>query len=335
MRSKIGRSFASLPGWMKRTHAGLSARWAAKSGWFSRFCEAGPWRAQFVRIALSRSNSRRSMFGFTFRTSLAACCFWPRRPPFFRLRSGHQLFQRPSRQRQIPATRCRVPSIQRRALSEHRTSPAGINLLEFDVHPVERILRKVEFKEKPGTGIHPPDTPGFSPLRTSARRKPPPHCPTILVHGPTQDIPPRRLPAYLDPAHAQSKLAASQVGSRIDVTIDGKFFTSYRFAADEKYPFFFPVNGPSGASVTSMRNGEYPHHSSLFFGCDKVNGGNYWQEGLDRGRIVSQGPGARGRVRKRDRHPRHVRLDAPRSAAAVARHPPHRDQRPVAGAAAD
>jgi hypothetical protein len=92
------------------------------------------------------------------------------------------------------------------------------------------------------------------------------------------------------PLHAQEKLAASQIGSRIDVTVGGKFLTSYRFAADEKYPFFFPVNGPSGASVTSMRNGEYPHHSSLFFGCDKVNGGNYWQEGLDRGRIVSKGP---------------------------------------------
>lgn len=92
------------------------------------------------------------------------------------------------------------------------------------------------------------------------------------------------------PLHAQQKLAATQVGSRIDVSIDGKFFTSYRFAADEKYPFFFPVNGLSGASVTSMRNGEHPHHSSLFFGCDKVNGGNYWQEGLDRGQITTKGP---------------------------------------------
>lgn len=84
-------------------------------------------------------------------------------------------------------------------------------------------------------------------------------------------------------------LKASKVGSRIDVTVDGAFFTSYRFSAEEKYPFFFPVNGPSGASVTSMRNGEYPHHSSLFFGCDQVNGGNYWQEGLERGQIVSAG----------------------------------------------
>ncbi len=92
------------------------------------------------------------------------------------------------------------------------------------------------------------------------------------------------------PCHAQEKLAATKIGSRIDVTLGGKFFTCYRFAADEKYPFLFPLNGPSGASVTSMRNGEYPHHSSLFFACDKVNGGNYWQEALDRGRIVSQGP---------------------------------------------
>jgi len=85
-----------------------------------------------------------------------------------------------------------------------------------------------------------------------------------------------------------AKINAVKVGSKINVTIDGKFFTSYIFSEDEKYPFFYPVNGPvSGGSVTSMRNAEYPHHSSLFFGCDLVNGGNFWQEGLERGRIIS------------------------------------------------
>ncbi len=85
-----------------------------------------------------------------------------------------------------------------------------------------------------------------------------------------------------------AKINAVKVGSKINVTIDGMYFTSYIFSSDEKYPFFYPVNGPiSGGSVTSMRNGEYPHHSSLFFGCDQVNGGNYWQEGLERGRIIS------------------------------------------------
>jgi len=85
-----------------------------------------------------------------------------------------------------------------------------------------------------------------------------------------------------------AKITAVKVGSKINVTIDNKYFTSYIFSEDEKYPFFYPVNGPvSGGSVTSMRNAEYPHHSSLFFGCDLVNGGNYWQEGLERGRIIS------------------------------------------------
>jgi hypothetical protein len=85
-----------------------------------------------------------------------------------------------------------------------------------------------------------------------------------------------------------AKITAEKVGSKINVTIGNKYFTSYIFSNDEKYPFFYPVNGPvSGGSVTSMRNSEYPHHSSLFFGCDLVNGGNYWQEGLERGRIIS------------------------------------------------
>lgn len=88
-------------------------------------------------------------------------------------------------------------------------------------------------------------------------------------------------------ASAQPKISAVKKDSKIDVFIDKLFFTSYIFSEHEKYPFLFPVNAPSGASVTSMRNGTYPHHSSLFFGCDKVNGGNYWQEGLDEGQILS------------------------------------------------
>lgn len=84
----------------------------------------------------------------------------------------------------------------------------------------------------------------------------------------------------------QSNITAEKIGNKIEIRIDGSLLTNYILSEHEKYPFFFPVNGPSRASVTSMRNANYPHHSSLFFGCDKVNGGNYWQEGLDRGQIV-------------------------------------------------
>lgn len=82
------------------------------------------------------------------------------------------------------------------------------------------------------------------------------------------------------------KLTAELVGDKIEIRNNGSLITNYILDENEKYPFFFPVNGPSNASVTSIRNANYPHHSSLFFGCDKVNGGNYWQEGIDRGQIL-------------------------------------------------
>ncbi len=85
----------------------------------------------------------------------------------------------------------------------------------------------------------------------------------------------------------QSKITADKIGDKIEIRINGNLLTNYILSEYEKYPFFYPVNGPSKASVTSMRNANYPHHSSLFFGCDRVNGGNYWQEGLERGQIIS------------------------------------------------
>ncbi len=86
---------------------------------------------------------------------------------------------------------------------------------------------------------------------------------------------------------AQTTITAKKVNDKIEIKINNNLFTSYILSENEKYPFFFPVNGPSKASVTSMRNANYPHHSSLFFGCDKVNDGNYWQEGIERGQIIS------------------------------------------------
>lgn len=79
--------------------------------------------------------------------------------------------------------------------------------------------------------------------------------------------------------------------SRLVVTVGGEVFTCYKFAGSQKYPYFWPVNGPvSGKSITTESSQPYPHHHSLFFGCDRVNGGNYWQEGNERGQIISKGP---------------------------------------------
>ena len=78
---------------------------------------------------------------------------------------------------------------------------------------------------------------------------------------------------------------------KIAVTVNGKLFTCYKFGKSQKYPYFWPVNSPaSGKSITTETSQPYPHHHSLFFGCDRVNGGNYWQESNKRGQIVSRGP---------------------------------------------
>lgn len=91
---------------------------------------------------------------------------------------------------------------------------------------------------------------------------------------------------------AQSNLlSAEQQDARIIVRIDDVTFTSYRYGDGQKYPYFYPLNGPaSGISVTTESSLPYPHHRSLWFACDKVNGGNYWQEGNERGQIISRGP---------------------------------------------
>jgi len=93
-----------------------------------------------------------------------------------------------------------------------------------------------------------------------------------------------------------AQAANQEVTARLDkdqvtVQIDGKLFTGYKFAGSQKYPYFWPVNGPaSHRSITTETSQPYPHHHSLFFGCDRVNGGNYWQDVNERGQIVSQGP---------------------------------------------
>lgn len=91
-------------------------------------------------------------------------------------------------------------------------------------------------------------------------------------------------------AYAQPAVEAKLLADELAVKVDGEIFTCYKFASTLKKPYFFPVNGPvSQKSLTAESIEPYPHHNSLFFGCDRVNGANFWQEGIDRGQIVSQG----------------------------------------------
>ena len=88
-----------------------------------------------------------------------------------------------------------------------------------------------------------------------------------------------------------AELTARLDGKKLLIEVDGKLFTAYCFDAGQKYPYFYPVNGPlTGETVTTETSEPYPHHHSLFFGCDRVNGGNYWQDKNETGQIFSRGP---------------------------------------------
>lgn len=77
----------------------------------------------------------------------------------------------------------------------------------------------------------------------------------------------------------------------VEITVGAKRFTSYKFEPSQKYPYFHPVCGPiSHRSLTTESSDPWPHHHSLFFGCDRVNGFNFWQDANDRGQIVSRRP---------------------------------------------
>jgi hypothetical protein len=81
------------------------------------------------------------------------------------------------------------------------------------------------------------------------------------------------LAACTDAGAAQDTgtLEAVQLEDRIRVTLDGEIVTEYKYAPTQKYPYFYPLNGPaSGESVTTETSEPYPHHQSLFFGLDFV-----------------------------------------------------------------
>lgn len=72
---------------------------------------------------------------------------------------------------------------------------------------------------------------------------------------------------------------------------DNLTLLSYRAHQTQKYPFFSPMAGPiTGLPLTTETGRPWPHHRGIFFGLDMVNGGNYWQDTLARGQIISQGP---------------------------------------------
>ena len=96
-------------------------------------------------------------------------------------------------------------------------------------------------------------------------------------------------PTFGDPAdHHLTAYIYDSEGSAVWIRWKNMVLTCYRAEAKQKYPYFYPLRAlKSGLSLTSETAQPWPHHRSVFFGLDKVNGANYWQNNPDKDRIIS------------------------------------------------
>jgi len=80
------------------------------------------------------------------------------------------------------------------------------------------------------------------------------------------------------------KVLANEAQRRVDITIDGKPFTSFVWPTTLKKPTLFPLITADGITVTrgfplESRPGErvdHPHHAGLWFNYGNANGFDFW-----------------------------------------------------------
>jgi hypothetical protein len=80
------------------------------------------------------------------------------------------------------------------------------------------------------------------------------------------------------------RVVPDEAAGRVDVLVDGRPFTTYRFAPSLKKPVLFPLLTPRGTPVTrgyplEPRPGErvdHPHHLGLWLNYGDVDGVDFW-----------------------------------------------------------
>src|SRR5580692_9082180 len=75
-----------------------------------------------------------------------------------------------------------------------------------------------------------------------------------------------------------------EANRRVDITIDGKPFTSYIWPTSLKKPVLYPIVTDEGVTVTRgypleprpNERVDHPHHAGLWFNYGNVNGFDFW-----------------------------------------------------------
>jgi hypothetical protein len=79
---------------------------------------------------------------------------------------------------------------------------------------------------------------------------------------------------------AGNGVALAESEQKLDIFIEGRYFTSYVFDPAFSKPYIGPVAGPNGISYTRLdfETKEHPHHRSIWLGIGDVNGIDIWNE---------------------------------------------------------
>jgi hypothetical protein len=80
------------------------------------------------------------------------------------------------------------------------------------------------------------------------------------------------------------KITENKEKKQLDVTVDGKPFTSYVYWDDQKKPILYPLRTAKGTTVTrgyplekvAGERTDHPHHISSWFNYGNINGVDFW-----------------------------------------------------------
>lgn len=83
---------------------------------------------------------------------------------------------------------------------------------------------------------------------------------------------------------AKVKMIRDDKKQKVEVIIDGKLFTTYRYPTNLEKPFLYPIYAPNGTVITrgfplEPRKGErvdHPHQVGLWFNHGNINGLDFW-----------------------------------------------------------
>src|SRR3990172_2422844 len=88
---------------------------------------------------------------------------------------------------------------------------------------------------------------------------------------------------------AQADVTAERSERGVVIKIDGELFTEYLTKAGQS-PAMWPIIGPTGTPMTRSypvgppqkgETNDHPHHQSLLFTHDQVNGANFWEANVN------------------------------------------------------